>query len=447
MKTIKALALSSIFLGLFATACIKSAIPIPPPPPSGPLGSVSITGISPVSGTAGISDTLTGKGFSSAVALDSVYFNGISARILSASTTQLIVVVPSGVTTGDVTVNVSGQAATGPLFTVGTDTTTYLNDTVYTVSTLVNGLDVPVAVVLDASGNLFVIDDGFTSLIKKITPSGVVSVFAGSGTSDINGLGTSASFNSLQSIAVDPGGNLYVTEPETNMIRKITAGGLVSTFAGTADTGYVDAIGTAARFWYPFGITSNSQGNLYVFDGGNFRMRMLTSGAAVTTIAGSGAQGSADGVGSAASLGRSDGMCVDAGGNIYMADMMYNTIRKVTPAGDVTTIAGVPNTDYFYEADGVGTLARFAGPDDIAADKYGNFYIADNSTGGTVVRKMTPSGVVTTIAGIDGVQGSADGPGHQATFMNPWGLAVAPSGVIYVCDAGSHSIRVLTPLR
>src|ERR1700722_18819571 len=110
MKTFQALTLSSIAFGLLMTACIKNAIPIPPPPPSG-TAPVAITGISPVAGPAGISDTVTGRGFSAAIASDSVYFNGKGATILSASTTRLIVIVPAGVSTGDVSVTVNGQVA------------------------------------------------------------------------------------------------------------------------------------------------------------------------------------------------------------------------------------------------------------------------------------------------------------------------------------------------
>jgi sugar lactone lactonase YvrE len=448
MKTIKALALSCIFLGLLATACIKSAIPIPPPPPSLTSSSVSITGISPVSGPAGIPDTVSGRGFSSAVALDSVYFNGKSARIVSASTTQLIVVVPPGVTTGDVTVSIGGQAATGPLFTVGTDTTTYVNDTAYIVSTLTSGsLSVPSNVVLDASGNLFVVDYGH-NLIRKVTPAGVLTTFAGSGQeASVDGNGTNASFFNPQNIAIDPSGNLYVVQPDYANIRKITPTGDVSTFAGGPTTGYVNATGTAALFYNPNSIVGDPQGNLYLFDGGNFYIRKITSAAVVSTFVGSGVIGITDGTGSAASLATAYGMCLDGAGNLYMADGMYNIIRKVTPAGVVTTIAGVADPDHFYDVDGIGTQAKFAGPAGIAADKYGNLYVSDWAVNGATIRKITPAGVVTTIAGVPGVQGSADGPAHQATFQDPSSLVVAPSGVIYVCDEGAGSIRVLTPVR
>jgi sugar lactone lactonase YvrE len=447
MKTVKALALPCLVFGALATACIKSAIPTPPPPPSNST-SVAITGISPVAGAAGISDTLTGTGFSAAIALDSVYFNGKTASIISASTTRLIVVVPAGVSTGDVTVSVNGQVATGPLFMVGTDTATYLNDTAYIVSTLTSGiLSVPSSLVLDANGNLFVVDYGH-NLIRKVTPAGMLTTFAGSG-QDVHadGMDTAAGFFQPQNITIDPSGILYVSEPDYNDIRKISPGAAVSTFIGEPTTGYVDGTGSAARFHGISALTCDNQGNLFVWDGGNRNFRKITPGTVVTTFAGSGTLGTADGTGTAASFGAAYDLCVDAANNIYVADGYYNTIRKITPSGVVTTIAGVADPDHFYDVDGVGTQAKFAGPSGIAADKYGNLYVSDWAINGATIRKITPSGVVTTIAGVPGVQGSADGPAHQATFQDPSTLVVAPNGVVYVCDEGAGSIRVLTPVR
>lgn len=448
MKAFKALTVSGTACALLTSACIKTYIPIPPPPPSST--SLAINSIRPASGLSGINDTITGSGFSAAIANDSVFFNGKSANIVSVSTTQLIVVVPASAGTGNVSVDVSGKAAIGPVFTFSSDTASYVNDTAYTVSTLFSGtFDIMSDIALDLSGNLIIVDYGNTNVIRKITPTGIMSVFAGSGQNqNTDGVGINASFFLPDKITIDANGNFYVSEGQCAAIRKITPNAAVSTFAGGLAIGYKDATGTAALFNGPGAITCDNQGNAFVWDWNNKYIRKITPAAVVTTFVGSGTMGTADGTGSAASFGGASGLCVDAANNIYFADEIYNTIRKITPAGVVTTFAGVADgSGNFSDVDGVGTQAKFAGPQDIASDKYGNLYVCDGAVHGATVRKITPAGVVTTIAGIAGVQGSADGPGHQATFSLPYGIVVAPNGVVYVLDEGNNAIRVLTPIH
>jgi hypothetical protein len=448
-KTLFVSCVASIFL---LASCKKQS--------TSPGSDLAINSISPVSGTSNINDTLTGTGFSASISDDSVFFNGKSATILSAGTKQLIVSVPAGASTGKVSVSVKGQTATGPVFTFTTDTSG-ASDSVYIVSTLagsgqsgfVNGTGaaasfaVPNSMVLDASGNLYVNDYG-NNVIRKVTPAGVVTTFAGSGQAGNNdGVGIAASFNGPYSVAIDPGGNIYVAEWANNDIRKISPSGAVSTFAGALSYGYTDATGTAARFYHPASIACDNLGNLYVFDDYNNHIRKITSGGLVSTFVGTGTAGKADGTGTSAQVGNVSGMSTDAANNVYMAESLYNTIRKINPAGVVTTIAGRGDSDNLFDADGVGTQASFAGPNDVASDKFGNLFVVDNAVGGATVRKITPAGVVTTIAGIPNTQGSTDGPGHQATFGGPAGIVVAPSGVIYVCDWSNDNIRVLTPQR
>ena len=253
----------------------------------------------------------------------------------------------------------------------------------------------PVSMTVDNKGNIFVSDGG--SLIRKITPAGVVTTIAGP-------IG-----NNIQGIAVDNSGNLYVADMMDSVILKITTNGTVSTFAGQAGSnGSVDATGSAARFYFPVGIAVDTNGNVYVSDSVNETIRKITPNAVVTTLAGSPrSYGYADGTGSAALFHNPEGIAVDASGNIYVADEANEVVRKVTPAGVVTTLAGYPQSA--GTADGTGNAARFQYLSGVAVDQNGNVYVADQ--GNQAIRKVTQAGVVTTLAGQSGNSGSADGVG------------------------------------
>ena len=228
-------------------------------------------------------------------------------------------------------------------------------------------------VAVDKTGNIFVADTG-NQLIRKVAPHGVVTTIAGQtgvfGYAD--GQGTNAIFSNIQGIAVDSSNNLYVADMSTSVIRKITPGGTVSTFAGQAGSnGSVDATGGAARFYFPTGIAVDTNGNVYVADSVNETIRKITPSAVVTTLAGSPRNyGYADGTGGAARFHSPQGVAVDTSGNVYVADHANQVVRKVTQAGVVTTIAGYPESS--GAADGTGTVARFNNLDGIAVDNAGN---------------------------------------------------------------------------
>ena len=192
------------------------------------------------------------------------------------------------------------------------------------------------------------------------------------------------------------------------------------------------------------GLAVNNTGNIYVADTGNDTIRMVTPAGVVTTLAGTaGTAGSADGTGTAASFNAPRGLAVNSTGNIYVADTGNDTIRMVTPAGVVTTLAGTAGTA--GSADGTGTAATFNGPQGLAVDPTsGNIYVADR--GNDTIRMVTPAGVVTTLAGTAGTAGSANGTGTAATFNGPQGLAVNSTGNVYVADTGNDTIRQLSPL-
>jgi hypothetical protein len=210
----------------------------------------------------------------------------------------------------------------------------------------------------------------------------------------------------------------------------------VAGLAGTS--GSADGSGGNARFNFPSGVSVDSAGNLYVADTNNFTIRKITPTGMVSTVAGlAGSSGISDGAGSAARLSSPEGVTVDGSGNLYVADTDNHTIRKITPAGVVTTLAGLAGTS--GGGDGGGSVARFQYPSDLAMDSAGNLYVAD--TDNHTIRKITPAGLVGTVAGLAGTSGSTDGVGSAARLFYPTGAAIDGSGNVYVADASNHTIR------
>ncbi|CAG9183259.1 NHL repeat-containing protein [Cupriavidus pampae] len=238
----------------------------------------------------------------------------------------------------------------------------------------------PSGVIADSVGNVYVVDQS-NHRIRQIDNTNTVSTLAGSTAGYLDGTGTGAQFNSPYAGVVDAVGNLYVTEFSNNRIRKITPGGVVTTFAGSTG-GYLDGTGTGAQFQSPSGIAIDASGNLYVADTSNNKIRKITPAGVVTTIAGS-TYGFADGTGTAAQFAAPFGLALDADGNLYVADRGNNRIRKITPAGVVTTIAGDGTAG---NTNGDGNVARFSNPTYLAIDAAKNLYVTELN--GLVIRKI-----------------------------------------------------------
>ncbi|HTD98009.1 MAG TPA: gliding motility-associated C-terminal domain-containing protein [Mucilaginibacter sp.] len=261
---------------------------------------------------------------------------------------------------------------------------------------------------------------------------GQVTTLAGSVTAEagyLDGPSTTALFNWPQPLVKDASGNLYVTDATNNVIRKVTPEGVVTTFAGSTAgvSGFTDATGTSALFKFPDGIAMDASGNMFVGDYGNKAIREITPAGVVTTFY------------SAADFGP-DGMSFDSAGNLIVADQDMSRIIKISPAGVATTIAG--NTAGYVN----GTSAAFNEPTDVQVDATGNLYVADYLN--NAIRKITPAGVTTTLAGsdVDGnVGGYADGVGTAAVFNQPSGVAIGPGGTIYVMDMYNNDIRKIMP--
>jgi sugar lactone lactonase YvrE len=304
----------------------------------------------------------------------------------------------------------------------------------------------PIGIAVAASGDIYVTDGG-NSTIRRIAPNGLASVFAGtpgiSGSTD--GAVSTARFGSPVGLAFDSGGSLYVVEQGNHTIRKITPAGVVSLFAGAVgQVGSANGTGVAARFNSPVSIVIDRSDVLFVADAGNQTIRRITTNAVVSTLAGSpGQSGSANGTGTAARFNGPYGMAIATDGALLIADVNNNCIRRSTTNGVVTTFAG--SLGQGGAVDGPISSARFLFPFAVAADSAGNIFVADS--GNNMMRSITPGGVVTTIGGIIGQSGSADGVGSRARFNNHRGMTMGPSNTLFIADTYNHTIRVGHPLN
>jgi len=256
-----------------------------------------------------------------------------------------------------------------------------------------------------------------------------------------DGAASDARFKSPGGIAVDTAGNVYVADTGNNTIRKIARGGPVSTLAGLAGKpGREDGSGSAARFLAPLGIAVDGANNVYVAEFASDIIRKITPEGVVSTLAGSaGNPGSEDGTGDNAHFRNPWSVAVDSTGNVYVADKSNFTIRQITPTGRVSTFAGFPGIP--GDADGPGSYARFRDPHGVAVASAGNICVAD--TGNNVIRMINSFGMVKTLAGMAGRAGDADGAGNKARFSNIQSVAVGDLGNIYVLDG--DAIRKITP--
>ncbi|MGA3017523.1 MAG: IPT/TIG domain-containing protein [Bryobacteraceae bacterium] len=305
-------------------------------------------------------------------------------------------------------------------------------------------LNFPTGVAVDSSGNVYIAD--LVNLrIRKLTSGGTISTVAGNGKYSYSGDGgqaTSAQLNTPQAVASDSSGNVYIADTVNNVVRKVTASGVISTIAGngTAGSGGDGGAATSAQLHSPQGIAVDASGNIYVADTQNARVRKI-SGGAINTVAGNGTAGFGGdgGAATSAQLNIPAGLAVDGAGNLYIADFSNNRVRKVTfPGGAITTLAGNGLAGYSGDG-GPAAGAQLTTPVGLATDSSGNVYIAD--TGNNAVRVVNSSGIVSTVAG-NGLAGYSGDGGRAVSAMvgNPTGVAVDPSGNLYISD-GSLRIR------
>ncbi|MEO7211984.1 cadherin-like beta sandwich domain-containing protein [Mucilaginibacter sp.] len=297
------------------------------------------------------------------------------------------------------------------------------------VTTFATGVSQPWGIATDAAGNVYVTDAG--KQIRKITPAGAVSLFTGTG----------AGLNNVSGLGSDAQGNIYVADAGNNKIRIISSTGTVSTLAGYAGNyGYVNGADADAEFANPQGVAVDGLSNIYIADTDTKTIRKRTLDGQVTLLAGTGATGSVNGPGSSATFTVPLGIASDFDGNVFVADLVGQVIRKITPAGQVTTFAGSGAAD---ELDGAGTAAAFNSPAAVAVDPIGTIYVADAAN--SKIRRITPSGEVIILAG-DGQYRLLNGNGMSSSFSYPLGVAADQNGHLFVADYGNNAVRKIETL-
>ncbi|TWI93941.1 NHL repeat-containing protein, partial [Mucilaginibacter frigoritolerans] len=261
----------------------------------------------------------------------------------------------------------------------------------------------PFSLLPDQLGN-FYLSDGGNNRIRFISAAGVVTTLA-------TNVGTSTELNYPTGLSKDVSGNLYVAENYGNSISMVTASGVVSRLAGNGTKGYVDGPAANAEFNFPIGTAVDASGNIYVSDWGNHVIRKITPSGTVSTFAGNGTAGYVNGASTTAEFDHPSGLIFDSAGNLYVADEYNQVIRKITPAGVVSTLSGSGNEGYL---NGTSANADFFFPADVALDGAGNFYVAEY--GNRDIRKIGTDGTVSLLAGTPRTAGLTDGVGAAASF-------------------------------
>lgn len=291
--------------------------------------------------------------------------------------------------------------------------------------------------VIRASGPLRFCTGGSITLSPPVfNTDTLVSTYGGNAQGYADGSAALAQFSTPAGVACDGAGNVFVSDMGSHTIRKITPTGIVSTIAGSGATGFADGTGAAARFASPSNLVIDANGILYVADYLNNRIRKVLQDGTVTTIAGSTA-GYTDGPVASAKFSGPRGICRDAAGNIYVAELTGSRIRKISTDGIVSTVAGKTGSGF---RDGNADSAQFLSPTDVKADAAGNLIVCDMSN--NRIRKITPAGIVSTIAG-SGATGHAEGPALTASFARPYNLFINQDGNYVFTDIDNACLRIL----
>jgi sugar lactone lactonase YvrE len=473
-----------------------------PPPVTTPTQSFSVGGsVTGLLGATGL--TLVQGSETLPIAANATAFTFVNKVAQNGSYSVRIAQQPAGMTCS--ASRASGMVALTPVQSVAVDCTPTGGRSPFTVSTFagddgqtwVDGVGASArfgdmrAIAMDSAGNMYV-HEANGQTVRKVSPQGVVTTLAGNGTPGfVDGTGTNARFGSpvvtdfptnfysAQSLATDRAGNVYVVDQKNHAIRKITPSGTVTTLAGNGVAGFVDGEGGAARFKFPSGVAVDGGGNVFVADQGNHAIRKISPSGVVSTLAGDGVAGLVDGAGATARFNYPSGLTLDSAGNLFIADTYNRAVRKLTASGVVTTVASNPNSGGQI---GIGLINHAVA---IAGDSVGNLYVLsedtrelvkltpdgkstpfapfflDNPTGLLVdandnlliadrtarfIRKVSPSGEVSVVAGQGYVFGLVDATGTAARFQWAGGVATDTAGNVYVADSQNNRIRKITPL-
>jgi IPT/TIG domain/Viral BACON domain len=400
---------------------------------------VEITSSSHYRAKGGTSITIYGRGFSPVAAENMVTINGMNSVVQTATNTVLQVLVPQRAGTGRIIVAVSGDSDTsnnnlyyewvGDVTVVAGSTAGYLDGP--TTSALFKG---PEGIEFDANDNLYVADY-LNFKVRKITPAGMVSTIPGRIPSWDNPTGPLNSYDLPTAADLDPNGNLIITELNPHLISKYSASGTVSVFAGSGQAQLVNGTGTAASFYHPSDLAFDAAGNAFIADFDNLCVRKITPAGVVTTFAG-GVWGYQEGIGTEARFNRPFGIDIDRFGNLFVTDYHNNRIRKITPAAVVTTYAG---TGSHGSADGDAlTQATFTSPKSIAVGKDDVIFVTGYDLS-DIIRIISPAGMVETIGSFVNTA-----TGAPYLFSRIGGLAVNSQGILYAADYYNNRICKIT---
>jgi sugar lactone lactonase YvrE len=300
----------------------------------------------------------------------------------------------------------------------------------------------PTGVASDHLGNRYIADSK-NHRIRKIAPDGTVSTVAGTGVAGFaEGLGNVAQFNEPIGVVLNAAGVLFVTDSKNHRIRAISTGGNVTTLAGLGEPGFTDGVGTAARFSTPQGLALSADGSLLVADRDNHRIRKVSPDGTVSTFVGTGTAGALNGAANVAQFSSPQAIATGLAGVVFVTETTSHAIRKIAADGATSVFAGAVAAAGFLE--GVGVAARFANPVGVTVDANGDLFVADR--GNHRIRKIAGDGAVSTFAGT-AVAGLVDGPGETAQFNQPVALAVTGPGALVVGELGLSTIRRLAPTR
>ncbi len=420
-------------LGALVTGCTKApdfkADPdnayvtgVPKPPPT-TGGQAIINSVTPTGALPNTVVVIAGNNFNTAVSGNTVTVNGVPAIVNAVSSTAVVFTVPANATTGKIVL------ASGPN-TVTTTSDFFVKSGI--VSTFLNlGANNVQHIVFDEIGNLY--GDNLTRILK-ITGTGLINPYPAGA--------PNGTFGNIWGIAINKNsGELFVPDRIKHTIIKIAADEKVTTLAGDGTEGYINAQGIFARFVAPTGIAIDASGNLYVND--SHRVRKISSTGLVTTLAGGIDDGVADGIGTAARFGSLEGIAIDATGNIYVSDTKYLNIRKITPDGVVSTLAGSGTAGF---ADGTASTAQFSHPTSLAFDAAGNLFVADSNPLLPIyaIRMVNKLGSVSTLLKGTSNSGIISGPTATASVNLADGMAFDPAGNMYIINTGANIISKVT---
>jgi YD repeat-containing protein len=422
-----------------------------------------ITELLPSGGPVGTTVRISGENFDAqAPANNVVQFNGVSATVLLAQSFRIFARVGAGTTSGLVTVTtLSGTATSADPFTVNAAaivTVAGNGDSAFSGDggpATAAGLETPWGVAVDAAGNVYATNSGVggpvpNHRIRKVDGAGFIDTIAGLGEPGFSGDGgpaTAARLNYPIGVATDGQGNLYIAERDNHRIRKVDTSGVITTLAGDGTAGFGGDGGsaTSAQLNTPVGVVVDGPGNVYITDSNNHRIRRVDTNGVITTVAGDGtaAFGGDGGPATGAQLNVPSGVALDAQGNLYIGDLENQRVRRVDTSGTITTVAG-DGTAGFGGDGGPATSAQLHDPAGVAVDSLGTVYIADSDN--HRIRKVTSAGTITTAAGNGTAGFTGDGgPPTDASLNYPTGVALAGDGSLYIADRDNNRIRKIGP--